>query len=175
MSNYRTYSRLKAGTEEEHIALYTNTNECYIFAFYHMVSREILVRQPNPTPATITEISCAHEQQMFKLLQSALPTSKIGYESHRFVVIDDEGKERSTIPDFTIEKPDGSIIHLEVTTMELNGTDPKARQREVMQQFPEERYVVLYGQHLYNIQERRGIPLIGARKIKKDKHHISFK
>lgn len=132
-----------------------------------MPNVEILTRRLNSSPNVVREIPGAHEQRMFLLLQERLPGANIQYESHEFKMTDENGHQRSTIPDIRVEKPDGTVIFIELTTMELNGTDPKARQKEVMSQFPGVRYVVLYGQQLLNIQERRGVSLIGARKLKK--------
>jgi len=134
-----------------------------------MLSAEIFTLRTDPSPKNIAEISSAHEQQMFLYLQNTFPNAAIEYESHRFVVTDDQGKQRSTVPDLRIEWTNGKIVFLELTTSFLNGTDPKSRQREVMQCFPDIRYVVLYGQDLSRIQAKKELTLLHAKKIKKNK------
>lgn len=79
------------------------------------------------------------------------------YEPKMFTAHIDNGNKKGTLPDFYIENPNNPHaggIYVEITTSPNNGTDPKARQREVMQKAaPGERYVVLYDSHLQSIQK----------------------
>lgn len=48
--------------------------------------------------------------------------------------------------------PDGTRSYIEITTRELNGTDPKKRQRRIMSNFPDVGYRILYKADLEKIQ-----------------------
>ncbi len=97
------------------------------------------------------------ETRFASFLRRKQPHSKIRIEPHEFRTTFDDGTTKSTVPDIYLEKKDGTIIYIEITHQELNGTDPKEKQKELMRTgFPDTRYVVLYQHNLQNITDRHG-------------------
>ena len=86
------------------------------------------------------------------------PNLLVVYEPIMFETEDPQGRTRGTLPDFYVVHPDHPSrgIFVEITTTlkkEERIQDPKGRQRWVMQKAaPDERYVVLYGENLQNMQ-----------------------
>lgn len=81
------------------------------------------------------------------------------------------GDKKGTVPDFGLQKPnDTTTTLLEITTNRRNGTDPKERQRIVMQlaQVPNVRFVVLYRNNLRNIMRKHPeVNFFRTKRIKK--------
>lgn len=95
------------------------------------------------------------EQQFFLFLleQFSSQGAIVAYEPHVFKIYDRNGNAEGTAPDFLIETSDGTRFYIEITTRELNGKDPKGRQKRIMSNFPEIDYRVLYRADLRKIQE----------------------
>lgn len=123
----------------------------------------------------VTQIPGISEQQFFIFLNKKLPNSKIIYQPFQFQIQDEDGRIRGTIPDFLIIKPDGTKIFVEITSAQLNGSDPKEKQKRVMRMVaPGEKYRVLYRHNLENIQRLHPeISLFSARKIRKDESSLA--
>lgn len=104
----------------------------------------------------VNKIPGAMEKQFFLYLmrKHAGQGAKIVYEPHVFKIYDRNGNAESTTPDFLVEMPDGTRSYIEITTRELDGTDPKGRQKRIMSHFPEIDYRVLYRKDLMGIQEK---------------------
>ncbi|MBI2613160.1 MAG: hypothetical protein HYW62_00060 [Candidatus Levybacteria bacterium] len=103
----------------------------------------------------VSQIPGAMEQQFFLYLAGAHTEqgAKIIYEPHVFRIYDKNGNTESTTPDFLIITPEGTRFYIEITTSELNGRDPKRKQKHIMSHFPEVDYRVLYKADLKKIQE----------------------
>ena len=106
------------------------------------------------------------ETRFASFLRKKQPHSIIRIEPHEFRVTFEDKTTRSTVPDIYLEKKDGTIIYIEITHQELNGTDPKEKQKEVMSNFPE-KYVVLYGPNLQNITDHHGTVFSRNGRVKK--------
>lgn len=103
----------------------------------------------------VREIPGRMEQQFFLLLieQISNQGGKVAYEPHSFRIYYRNGETETTTPDFLIEMPDGSRSYIEITAGELNGKDPKKRQRRIMSHFPDIEYRILYKDDLRRIQK----------------------
>jgi len=127
----------------------------------------------------ITEINGVAEQQFFLLLKQKLPSdTQIIYEDRFFAQQNNDGKEKGTIPDFHIIKPDGKEFFIEITTQSLrnNGDDPKKKQKEIMNEtFPVKKYTVLYREHLENIQKHNPeFSFLNGKKIRKKEQQLTL-
>lgn len=116
----------------------------------------------------VAKIPWPAEQQFFLLLKKKLPTSRIVYQPKLFQMENGDNKIQGTAPDFLIIKPDGTEIFVEITSAQINGKDPKEKQKRVMSAVaPEKKYVVLYRHNLENIQRLHPeISFFGAEKIR---------
>jgi hypothetical protein len=128
--------------------------------------------------SNICEINGVAEQQFFLLLKDKLPyDTQIIYED-RFFKQKSNGKEEGTVPDFHIIKPDGKEYFIEITTqiMRSNGDDPKRKQKEIMSKTsPTKKYVVLYREHLENIQRHYPeILFFNGKKIKRNEQQLAL-
>ena len=103
----------------------------------------------------VHEIPGKMEQQFFLFLleQFSSQGASVVYEPHSFKIYDRNGKAESTTPDFLIKTSDGICYYIEITTRELNGRDPKGKQRRIMSHFPDKKYSILYREDLKRIQE----------------------
>ena len=112
-------------------------------------------------------------EQQFALLLLSKPKLKEWYEPRLFEHINNEnGKPEGTIPDFFVQNTTSPHkgVFVEITTASGDSqTDPKVKQRRVMKSAaPNDRYVVLYREHLERIQEAYpDIDFFHARKIKR--------
>lgn len=104
---------------------------------------------------TVKEIPGFAEKQFFLLIteQGTNSGMRIKYEPHTFTVVYENDFKESTAPDFLIETLDGVRYYIEITTRELNGKDPKRKQKRIMSHFPEIDYRVLYRADLREIQK----------------------
>ena len=93
------------------------------------------------------------EQQFFLLIRKRIPDAKIIYEGAKFSIQNGNGQAKATIPDFRIERR-GMVTFVEVTTANINGKHPKARQIAIMSHFPNTRFVVLTKENLVSIQTK---------------------
>ena len=79
------------------------------------------------------------------------------HEPQLFKCDDGGGGQIGTVPDFYIRKQGSQITggaYVEITRSERTEPDPKEKQRRVMRESaPREKYVVLYGGNLENIQK----------------------
>ena len=103
----------------------------------------------------VSKIPGAMEQQFFLYLseEHIRQGAEIIYEPHVFRIYGRDGNTESTTPDFLIRFPDGRCCYIEITTSDLNGKDPKGRQKRIMSHFPKVDYRVLYKADLRKIQE----------------------
>lgn len=94
------------------------------------------------------------ERMFYVFLEQVFPNANISYESTAFSAIID-GREKTTIPDFKVVRPDDKTIFIEITRDRRNGTDPKEIDRRIMKEAaPDSIYVVLYGGNLKKIQTK---------------------
>ena len=117
--------------------------------------------------AAVAEIPGIAEQQ-FALLLLRHPHLDAWYEPREFSHTNDE-KLEGTRPDFLIRNnKTGAEIFVEITTSSQNGTtDPKGKQRRVMQSVGHARYVVLYREHLEKIQRTHPVDFFDARRMRR--------
>lgn len=128
-------------------------------------------KETNRGRVNVAAIRGVAEQQIFLFLKHIFPHgTQIEYEPLSFGIRDDKGVKHTTIPDFRIIKPGGEEVFLEITTQSRNGTDPKAKQKSIMQQAaPEIRYKVWYRETLKNIEKRHpNVSIFGAKRIRKE-------
>lgn len=97
-----------------------------------------------------------------KRLNATIPGSELHYECTRFRVEDDNGFASGTVPDMHIVKPNGREIFLEVTTA---GKSKKSKQRKVMNNIPDVKYVVWGKQELEAVEKAIGREKPGFRLI----------
>jgi hypothetical protein len=137
-----------------------------------MICKEI----PNGGKESVGEIPHPHEQQFFLLLKKKLPSKKITYEKSIFSVRYDDGKIRTTSPDFFLEMGGGKTNIIEITTRskevdlqrEKEGYRSKSEKKRIMKLIaPEYKYTVLYKEHLLNIEKHNsGVNFFEAKKHK---------
>ena len=103
-------------------------------------------------------VRCPSERRFAKFLLQTNPGLIIEYEPEIFSYVDENGKLKLTIPDFVIINPrqgeSARKTYVEITLAQLNGSDPKARQKEVMKNAaPDIHYTVLYAHNLKSVQK----------------------
>lgn len=137
-----------------------------------MICREIL----NGGTENVEKIPYVHEQQFFLLLKRKLPRIQIIYEESAFGIEYDDGTTKTTKPDFFIKPDAGKRVIIEITTAskeedhlkEKSGKKSKREKIKLMKLVaPNQKYVVLYREHLLNIQKHNPwVDFFGAKKIR---------
>jgi len=106
------------------------------------------------------------EKEFARLLLHINPDLEITYEPQRFIVANDEGKQKEAFPDFSIHNPEsGYLAYIEITTRPKNDItygnngyyvkEKKSEQRETMKKAaPNIPYIVFYQKDLARLQEQ---------------------
>lgn len=110
------------------------------------------------TKQDLESIPYPSEREFARLMLTKNPDFELFYEPTMFL-LEEEGKLKGTMPDFFIINPRknrGTFV--EITTHPKKNSDlvdPKQKQKTVMSCVaPNERYVVLYKEHLLKMQEK---------------------
>jgi len=118
-----------------------------------LVERGICIK----TLEDVKKLERVEEKEFARLLFDRLKEgSRIEYESTMFQCNSEHGKNgKATVPDFKVSNfRTGRVTYIEITTSSET-KNPKQRQKDVIKEVaPEERYVVLYKEHLNHIQEK---------------------
>lgn len=102
------------------------------------------------------------EKNFARLLIKRNPHLIVAYEPELFSLTTEEGKQQGTTPDFRIYNPNTDrITFVELTRAEKNGTDPKEKQKRIMETAaPTIKYVVLYRRELAKIQKKHRVKFL---------------